>query len=276
MPTSGFRPPKSSEPAFRSVVPVRAYEGVVDQIELAVFSGRLAPGDRLPSERDMMAQFAVSRATIREALRVLESRGLVRSRPGDPNGGPEIQSSSSRALTTAVRTFARLGQLNMAELVQFRMVAEGSAIRLAAVLHNENELAAMLHAHEQLVAAVDGSYETFSRADVAFHLAVAHTSGNELLAAFSEIAVELVVGLIRDRLHVSPGNAHVSPGNEEVRHDTVRRHGRYLDAIRDRDGARAERLARLDLYEYYGPLVNEPDRRRLEIMIEEETVRRPN
>lgn len=262
------RSDKEAEPTFRSVVPVRAYEGVVDQVELAIFGGRLNPGDRLPSERDMMAQFGVSRATVREALRVLESRGLIRSRHGDPTGGAEIQSSSPRALGTAVRSFARLGQLSIAELVQFRMVAEGSAIRLAAVLHDDAQLASMRRAHEEMVDVAEGSYDAFSRADVAFHLCVAHASGNKLLSACSEIAVDLVISLIRDKLQSSPRRI-------DLMQDTIRRHGRYLDAIESRNGALAERLARVDLYEYYSPFINESDRRRVEVMLAPDAVPDP-
>jgi GntR family transcriptional repressor for pyruvate dehydrogenase complex len=261
MATTNSEAPKDSEPTFRSVVPVRAYEGVVDQIELAVFGGHLNPGDRLPSERDMMAQFSVSRATIREALRVLESRGLVRSRPGDPHGGAEIQASSPRAIGTAVRSFARLGQMTITALVQFRMVVEGSAIRLAAELHDESQLHTMEQAYQNMVDAVGGPHEVFSRADVAFHLAVARSSGNELLSACSEIAVDLVISLIGDKLQQSPSRV-------DLMRDTLRRHGRYLTAIRSRDGIGAERLARMDLYEYYVPFVDKRDRRNLELLLD--------
>jgi DNA-binding FadR family transcriptional regulator len=242
-------------------VPVRAYEGVVDQIELAVFDGRLSTGDRLPSERDMMTQFSVSRATIREALRVLESRGLVRSRPGDPHGGAEIQASSPRAIGTAVRSFARLGHMSITALVQFRMVVEGSAIRLAAELHDDSQLHTIEQAYQEMVDAVGGPYDVFSHADAAFHMAVARSSGNELLSACSEIAVDLVVSLIRDKLQHSRNRVGLMQ-------DTVRRHGRYLTAIRSRDGIGAEQRARMDLYEYYVPFVAKRDRRSLEMLLD--------
>ena len=83
-------------PRFQPVQPVRAYQRIVEQVEDALVRGELAPGQRLPSERELVTQFAVSRSTVREALRVLESNGVVRSRPGDPNG-PEILPFSSTA-----------------------------------------------------------------------------------------------------------------------------------------------------------------------------------
>ncbi|MGI8717025.1 MAG: FadR/GntR family transcriptional regulator, partial [Lapillicoccus sp.] len=79
----------SEVPAFRPVTSVRLSQGIVEQVEQALASGELRPGQRLPSERELVVQFGASRSTVREALRVLESTGVVRSRPGDPHG-PEV------------------------------------------------------------------------------------------------------------------------------------------------------------------------------------------
>ncbi len=83
--------------AFMPVQKVSAYEGIVEQIEAAIDSGELKPGDRLPGERRLMEDFSVSRATVREALRVLQATGLVESRPGDPRG-PVIAAFTPRLL----------------------------------------------------------------------------------------------------------------------------------------------------------------------------------
>ena len=121
---------------------VRAYERIVEQIEEAIESGALQPGERLPSERELMAQFSVSRSTVREALRVLQARGLVRSRPGDPHGA-EVLPFSPAALHKSMTTLARVDELSLGELVQFRMVLDASANLLAARLRTDEELAEM-------------------------------------------------------------------------------------------------------------------------------------
>jgi DNA-binding FadR family transcriptional regulator len=248
------------QPSFNRITPVRAYEGVVAQIEAAIFDGRLTPGQRLPSEREMMTQFAVSRATVREALRVLESNGLVRSRPGDPNGGAEVQRSSTKNLSKAMTSFARLGRMGVPELVQFRMVVEGSAVRLAAVLHDQAGLGAMQTAYEHMKEAVSGSYEDFSAADVAFHLSVARCSGNQLLTACSEVARDMVLGLIKDKLEASPDRGSLMG-------ETVARHGEYLKAIKSRNGIKAEALARQDLMDYYGAYTDDEGRERMSALL---------
>src|SRR3954462_955210 len=108
---------------FRPVQPVRAYQRIVEQIEEALARGDLSPGQRLPSERELVTQFAVSRSTVREALRVLASNGVVRSRPGDPNG-PEILPYSLGALRKQMTRLARVDELSLRELIGFRMIMD--------------------------------------------------------------------------------------------------------------------------------------------------------
>ena len=79
-----MQPDAKTDSLFRPVRAVHAYERIVEQIEDAIFHGRIAPDDRLPSERELMREFQVGRSTVREALRVLQSKGLVRSPAGRP------------------------------------------------------------------------------------------------------------------------------------------------------------------------------------------------
>ena len=125
---------------FQPVAPVRAYERIVEQIEEAVVSGRLKPGERLPGERELMVQFGVGRSTVREALRVLQASEIIRSRPGDPRG-PEILAASPAALHRSMQRLARAEHVGLAELLQFRMILDGSAHLLAAALRTDADLA---------------------------------------------------------------------------------------------------------------------------------------
>src|SRR3954465_3767531 len=116
----------SESTRFRPVQPVRAYERIVEQVEDALASGELRPGQRLPSAREAVGQFEGGRSPVREALRVLESNGVVRSRPGDPNG-PEVLPFSSGALRKQMVRLARVDEVGLAELLSFRMILDGSA-----------------------------------------------------------------------------------------------------------------------------------------------------
>lgn len=249
---------------FQPVEHVRAYERIVHQIEQALFRGDLRPGDRLPSERELMAQFEVSRATVREALRVLQSASIIRSRPGDPTGGAEVQDFSTSNLEKSLAMAMKLERLDVKELVGFRMVTEGAATHLAAVLHTDEQLAKMKAALERMRESLGEDFEAFSAADVDFHHAVAESAGNKLLRITNEVVRDIVAELIRERLIRSDDRL-------EQMHETLARHARVLDAIEQRDGVRAAELARRDLLEYYGGFVEDEARQSLAAQVSMET-----
>src|SRR2546423_1082181 len=233
---------------FEQVSTVRAYERVVEQIEQAVLSGRLQPGERLPSERELMGQFGVSRSTVREALRVLQAAEIVRSRPGDPRG-PEVLPASPATLRKSLDRLARADTLGLAELLQFRMILEGSAYRLAAELRTEADLAELAEA----LAAMSGDYTDFSKADVAFHEVVARASRNTLIIVSGQVVRGIVLELIKSKL----ANAE---DRQALMDATVRHHTEVLEAVREGNGPLAARLARRALYEYYAEYVSPEER----------------
>jgi GntR family transcriptional regulator, transcriptional repressor for pyruvate dehydrogenase complex len=247
---------------FEPVRPVRAYQGIVEQVEDRVLRGQLRPGERLPSEREMTAQFGVSRSTVREALRVLESDGLVRSRPGDPHG-PEVLPFSPATLRKSVTRLVRVDEVGLGELVQFRMLLEGSANLLVARLASDEELAAMDAALAAMEAALERGYEEFSQADVAFHDTVARASRSTLIQVCSDVVRGVVLGLISHKIADSPDR-------REQMAQSVRHHGEVLDAVRRRDGPRAARLARESLYAYYAAYVPEDERPLLRALLDED------
>lgn len=248
------------EQGFQPVRAVRAYEAIVEQVEDALARGALRPGSRLPSERDLMAQFAVSRSTVREALRVLESSGLIRSRPGDPRGA-EVLPFSAGTLRKSVLRLARVEELSLGELVQFRMILEGSANLLAARLCTAGQVAAMEAALARMRDAISHGHAAFSEADVAFHEIVAQASGNMLIQVCGEVVRGVVLGLIEDKLDRAPDRA-------ALMHRSLRHHTVVFEAVRRGDGARAARLARANLYEYYASYVPEAERPMLEALVD--------
>ncbi|MFI6322737.1 FadR/GntR family transcriptional regulator [Nonomuraea sp. NPDC050556] len=242
---------------FEPVRTVRAYERIVEQIEEAVERGDLRPGERLPSERELMVQFSVSRSTVREALRVLQARGLVRSRPGDPNGA-EVQPFTPAALHKSMTTLARVDELSIGELVQFRMVLDSAANLLAARLKTPEQLAEMEAAIAAMRASADQGYETFSAADVAFHDAVARASGNKLIEICNDVVRSIVLNLVAGKLADAP----------ELMERSVRHHEEVLEAVRQGDGQSAARLARQTMYDYYETYVPEAQRDALRALLE--------
>src|SRR5665811_84974 len=155
----------SERTRFHPVQPVRAYERFVQQVEESLARGDLRPGQHLPSERELVTQFAVSRSTVREALRVLESNGVLRSRPGDPRG-PEVLAFSTNGLAKQITRLTRSDQLSLAELLAFRMILDGSANLLAAQLRSPEQLLEMESTISGMRGAIDVGYEAFSEADM--------------------------------------------------------------------------------------------------------------
>lgn len=243
---------------FEPVTAVRAYERVVEQVEQAVLSGELSPGDRLPSERELMAQFGVSRSTVREALRVLQAGDVIRSRAGDPRG-PEVLGASPATLEKSMRRLARAEHLGLGELLQFRMLLEGSAYLLAARLRTDEQLAEMSAALETMRHETD--YHRFSRADVAFHDAIARATNNPLIVVCGEVVRGVVLDLIEDKL------AHADDRRALMR-ASLRHHEEVLAAVRGGDGELASRLARRALHDYYADYLPAAERPRLDPLLD--------
>ena len=241
---------------------MRLYQRIVEQIESAIARGELKPGERLPSERELVAQFGASRPTVREALRVMESSGLVRSRPGDPNG-PEILPFSTTVLAKQMTRLAQVDGMSMAELISFRMILDGSASMLAARLRSQDELAEI----EQTVATMEGAinkgFEQFSEADVAFHDAVAQASRNSLIQVCNTVVRGVVLALIADKVTRARNS-------KALMRESLEHHREVLEAISAGDGPGAARISRRNLYDYYVGYVAEGEREALLALLEGE------
>lgn len=250
----------SRGPQFQPVQPVRAYQRIVEQIEEALARGDLSPGQRLPSERELVTQFAVSRSTVREALRVLESNGVVRSRPGDPNG-PEILPYSQGALRKQMVRLARVDGLTLSELIGFRMIMDGAAIQLASRLRTDEQLEEMERSLVAMQAAIEVDFEAFSEADVAFHDAVAQASRNSLIQVCNEVVRGVVLSLISDKIAKARNS-------RALMLESLQHHCEVVEAIRAGDGHAAARVARQNLYDYYASYVPKGDREPLRALID--------
>lgn len=245
---------------FSPIRPVRSYERIVEQIEDAIARGTLRAGQFLPSERDMMQQFSVSRSTVREAMRVLESDGLIRSRPGNPNGA-EVLGITPLALRKSVDRLLLGERIKLVDVLLFRMVLEGTANRLAARLCTEQNLRDMDAALAAMRKGIAEGYDNFSKADLQFHAVVARASGNGLVQLYSEVMRDVVLDLIKAKIADAPEG-------ESLMRLSLRHHAEVFEAIRAGDAARAEAIARASLYEYYAEYIPAGEREPLRIVLE--------
>lgn len=243
--------------AFAPIHRDRAFEGVVSQIEAAILAGTYKVGDHLPSERELVDQFQVGRSTVREALRILESMGLVRTSQGSRKG-VEVAGMTADSLTRILHSAVAMGTIPLADLIEYRMIAGAAGNFLAAKGRTDEHLAIMETALEQMRELV-GDAHAFARADVAFHAAILDAAGNALLQIISSVVEASVIDLIADRV--------AGADDATVRASFIEQHVALLDAIRDRRGEDAARIARTSLYETYGPILDPADRGRIAALV---------
>ena len=117
---------------FRPVKQTRVSDEVAEQIKQSILLGDLKEGDKLPSEHQLMEQFQVSRATIREALRSLKNSGFLATRQG-ASGGAYVKDLSFEGLANTFLDLFLVDKINMPELCRAREVIEPEMARLAAL-----------------------------------------------------------------------------------------------------------------------------------------------
>lgn len=170
--------PDDWEPVTRS----RTYELVLTRIEQLILDGRLRVGDRLPPERELSEMLGVSRAAIREALRVLEAQGALRPRVGTgPDSGNVIAVMPGAGLTQFLRLHIALAHFSLDDVVEARAVLERSSARLAAERADAEDLARMRERLDRMDE-VGLPREAFNDCDTDFHVAIAEAAGNRLVA----------------------------------------------------------------------------------------------
>ena len=136
--------PTPTVPAFVPAQRVRSFDHIVDQIRDAISSGGIAPGERLPSERDLGATFGVSRTTLREALRALEAQGVLEIRTGS-RGGAFVAEPSSELVAGALGNLLRFRSATARELAEFRVPFEAENAAWAARRADPSALAELEH-----------------------------------------------------------------------------------------------------------------------------------
>lgn len=221
---------------FKAVSLNRVSQAIVEQVKLLLRQGRLKPGDRLPSERELCERFGVSRVTVREALRVLEAGGLVDIRVG-ARGGAFVTSPTSQHIGEGLADLIHLSPLTVADVTEARQVFELGIIPLVVERATDEDIAALRDMVRIQQGALDrGEYVMSMSVD--FHVRVAactHNPAVEMLV--QSFHGPLLMPLIEAQV-VAPLTGYRGP--EE--------HSALIDAIAARDVDRARSIMREHLY----------------------------
>lgn len=202
---------------------------LADRLRRQILRGALAPGAALPPERDLVSQTGLSRGSVREALRILETEGLVSTRPGR-QGGSVARQPGDESLARYIGMFVEGRGITLMSLLQTREAVEPSLAFLAAQNRTEEELAELL----RLTRSVEDAYDDvpgYLAENVKWHCAIAGASHNELLRAFM-VAISSMV---------YKASAIEDFATEEVRKVVLKAHRRIFDAIAARDAEAARR-----------------------------------
>jgi DNA-binding FadR family transcriptional regulator len=167
---------------FQTAKPTRVFQEVVGQIEEAILTGRIEAGQTLPSERDLKQMFHISRGTLREALRVLEHKGLIEIRMG-VGGGSVVRAMDAGGVTESLGLLIRSQAVSLQHLAEFRQGVEGSIAAQAAERRTPADvckLRELLAAARACVAGGDRRRDEFLEKDKQIHTAIAATTQNPI------------------------------------------------------------------------------------------------
>ncbi|MCU0561820.1 MAG: GntR family transcriptional regulator [Desulfobacterales bacterium] len=184
---------------------------IVNQLKAAILSGRFNPGERLPTERELTRQFQVSRVVVREALRELEIKGLVRILQG-PAGGAYVTGLSFDHLNNAFLDLFLYNKLSVAELIRTRMLIECEIARLAAA-HADARGAERLKTALAAERSAGASHADFISNRLMVHHLLAEMSANRLLQAVATSLFRLTADVI---LEVKPVQAIIHRTEEHA------------------------------------------------------------
>jgi GntR family transcriptional repressor for pyruvate dehydrogenase complex len=162
---------------FRPVKTKKVYEEIVEQIKKLIVDGRLQPGDKLLSERELSERFKVSRASVREAFSALEIMGIIAIRPGE---GSFVRQVSYEGMLEPLSFYLQMDIGDIMHLIEVRRILEVEIAGLAAVRATPQDIEDIGKALNSMVVEV-GQGELGDLADTNFHFAVTKAANNPLL-----------------------------------------------------------------------------------------------
>lgn len=230
---------------WQPVRKVRTYEHVLEQIEERIRSGQLRPGDRLPGERQLSTLLDVSRPSLREALRVLETLEIIVPRGGGKGAesGALIAHEPGEALTSLLRFQIALSRFPMQDVVETRCIVEGGAARRAASRATQTELDELARILQRMGDGSLGPAE-FNELDTDFHVTVARAAQNKMVAYW----MRAIRGAIRYEMAAAFDTLEDWRGTAE---QLTAEHQEIYDAICAGDGERAARLVETHITNFY-------------------------
>lgn len=211
---------------------------VIHHLEASILKGAFPVDQRLPSERALAEQLSVSRATVREAITALVSRGMLTRRQGD---GTYAVEQSDHRMAEIWLDMAQQHPMLQGDLVEFRAMLESRTAELAARRHDANDRVRLQEALDSVDAAYAGNDRREQiRSDVAFHRAIADATHNPVFSYLMSSLLKLL------HEHVQLSLAGLEPQSTTAQ-QLRQQHRALATAILARDAERARQVAGLHM-----------------------------
>jgi DNA-binding FadR family transcriptional regulator len=167
---------------FQAAKQTKVFQDVVSQIQEAILDGRLKTGDVLPSERQLKDMFNISRGTLREALRVLEQKGLIEIKLG-VGGGSVVKDLNADQVSEGLALLIRSQKVSLNHLAEFREDVEGIVAARAAERHSEADISGIKALLDKARKCIDGGASqrnAFIEIDKQIHMTLAEVAQNPI------------------------------------------------------------------------------------------------
>ncbi|HMK51663.1 MAG TPA: GntR family transcriptional regulator [Thermodesulfobacteriota bacterium] len=206
---------------------------IIEQIRNAILSGRFKPGDKVASEKELMSEFAVSKATLREALRVLEGMGLVEIKKGIA-GGVFIAEVDMKTTIHGIINFLHFKAVSVRDITMIRYLLEPPVAQIAASRIQPEDIVKL----ESMIVGQSAVPQTIVSREIGFHRYLARMTENPILI----LVMDFIDNILNDvKFQLDPGVAFY--------HDVARAHQAILECLKRRDGIGARKEIVRDLLE---------------------------
>ena len=238
--------PKETLPVARTLLdglgPIhvpKSCDVLASRLQREILTGVHPPGSPLPTERHLVSETGLSRGSVREALRILETHGLVHTKPGR-YGGSVVSRPTDALLAGHINTYVRSRTVPLRALVEARQALEPTVAALAARNRTDADIVNLKRISSELDAAAEADVPRCLAENANWHTALATAAQNDLLRAFTSS----ISGLMLEASRIE------NFASDDVRRQVTHAHRRILEAIVAKDSDAARRRAERDVQAY--------------------------
>lgn len=209
----------------------KIYEEIVDQIRQLLIDGQIKPGDKLPSERELIESFKVSRSSIREALSALEMMGILEVRTGE---GTFIRHIRPESMMASLAWSLYLDKGSILEMLEVRKMIEVQAVGYAAERATEREINQLSETLDKMKNNLENMGSISEKADMMFHYTIAVATHNKITIKLMDTISDNLQHLI----HATRPKLYEGKYTPELLYNE---HEKIYNAIRSKDSEEAQR-----------------------------------